>query len=73
MIPAPSAARALCALPIALLVACGTVPVRVPVVRPRMLETTALDAAYLAGLAVNVWRGLEDIPRSGRSTAASNR
>ncbi len=33
----------------------------VPVVRPRMLETTALGAAYLAGLAVNVWRGLEDI------------
>jgi glycerol kinase len=33
----------------------------VPVVRPRMLETTALGAAYLAGLAVNVWRRLEDI------------
>jgi glycerol kinase len=26
-----------------------------PVVRPRMLETTALGAAYLAGLAVGVW------------------
>ncbi|MFO1360914.1 MAG: glycerol kinase GlpK [Burkholderiales bacterium] len=27
----------------------------VPVVRPRVLETTALGAAYLAGLAVGVW------------------
>jgi hypothetical protein len=34
MIPASSALRALCALPVALLAACGTVPVRVPVVRP---------------------------------------
>jgi glycerol kinase len=28
----------------------------VPVVRPRVLETTALGAAYLAGLATGVWR-----------------
>jgi tetratricopeptide (TPR) repeat protein len=34
MTPAPSTLRALGVLPIALLVACGTVPVRVPVVRP---------------------------------------
>jgi len=27
----------------------------VPVIRPRVLETTALGAAYLAGLAVGVW------------------
>ncbi|PKO53462.1 MAG: glycerol kinase, partial [Betaproteobacteria bacterium HGW-Betaproteobacteria-21] len=27
----------------------------VPVVRPRMLETTTLGAAYLAGLGVGVW------------------
>jgi glycerol kinase len=33
----------------------------VPVVRPRMLETTALGAAYLAGLAVGVWSGTEEI------------
>ncbi|HKQ30876.1 MAG TPA: FGGY-family carbohydrate kinase, partial [Burkholderiales bacterium] len=33
----------------------------VPVVRPRMLETTALGAAYLAGLAVSVWSGPEEI------------
>jgi glycerol kinase len=28
----------------------------VPVVRPRITETTALGAAYLAGLAVGFWR-----------------
>jgi glycerol kinase len=29
--------------------------------RPRMVESTALGAAYLAGLAAGVWTGLEDI------------
>src|SRR5208337_4790916 len=29
---------------------------RVPVVRPKILETTALGAAYLAGLAVGFWK-----------------
>ena len=33
----------------------------VPVVRPKILETTALGAAYLAGLAVGFWDGLEDL------------
>jgi glycerol kinase len=33
----------------------------VPVLRPRVTETTALGAAYLAGLAVGVWRNGEDI------------
>ena len=33
----------------------------VPVVRPAITETTALGAAYLAGLAVGYWRGREDI------------
>ncbi|MGB4115533.1 MAG: glycerol kinase GlpK [Polaromonas sp.] len=33
----------------------------VPVVRPRVLETTALGAAYLAGLAVGFWSGVEEI------------
>src|SRR5207302_9628221 len=28
----------------------------VPVVRPKVLETTALGAAYLAGLAIGYWR-----------------
>ena len=30
----------------------------VPVARPRTLETTALGAAYAAGLAVGYWQGL---------------
>ena len=34
---------------------------QVPVVRPRTLETTALGAAYLAGLAVGYWDGIEGI------------
>jgi glycerol kinase len=33
----------------------------VPVVRPRVLETTALGAAYAAGLAVGYWNGPEDL------------
>ena len=33
----------------------------VPVERPVVAETTALGAAYLAGLAVGYWDGLEDI------------
>jgi glycerol kinase len=32
-----------------------------PVVRPRVTETTALGAAYLAGLAVGYWRSREEI------------
>ena len=31
------------------------------VVRPKITETTALGAAYLAGLAVNYWSGLKEI------------
>lgn len=33
----------------------------VPVVRPKVTETTALGAAYLAGLAVGVWSSTQDI------------
>jgi len=33
----------------------------VPVVRPRVLETTALGAAYLAGLTVNLWQSREEL------------
>jgi len=33
----------------------------VPVVRPRVTETTALGAAYLAGLATGFWSGGEEI------------
>jgi glycerol kinase len=37
----------------------------VPVVRPRVTETTALGAAYLAGLAVGLWGSPEEL-RAGR-------
>ena len=40
-----------------------------PVIRPRNAESTALGAAYLAGLAVGFWSGLEEI----RQNAASER
>ncbi len=33
----------------------------VPVVRPQVTETTALGAAYAAGLAVGYWSGLDDL------------
>lgn len=34
---------------------------RAKVVRPRFTETTALGAAYLAGLAVNYWKDLDEL------------
>ena len=37
---------------------------RVPVVRPRVVETTALGAAYLAGLAVGFWRNRDEVHRA---------
>ena len=54
----------------------------VPVVRPKVLETTALGAAYLAGLAVDIWKSREEIaaqwqmerrfePRMPRAEAAA--
>ena len=33
----------------------------VPVVRPQVIETTALGAAYAAGLAAGYWQSLDDI------------
>ena len=36
----------------------------VPVRRPVVGETTALGAAYLAGLAVGYWDGLDDVRRN---------
>ena len=39
----------------------------VPVVRPRVLETTALGAAYLAGLATGVWASREQIAKQWRA------
>jgi glycerol kinase len=41
----------------------------VPVLRPAMTETTALGAAFLAGLGVRLWneiRGISDLPREER-------
>ena len=54
----------------------------VPLARPRVLETTALGAAYLAGLATGVWRNADEIasqwrrerlfePRMSRDEAAA--
>ncbi len=37
---------------------------QLPVRRPAVLETTALGAAYLAGLAVNFWSGTEEIAKT---------
>src|SRR4051794_22607864 len=36
----------------------------VPVVRPEVTETTALGAAYAAGLAIGYWDGLDDLRRN---------
>jgi glycerol kinase len=33
----------------------------IPVVRPAITETTALGAAYLAGLSAGVWRGCDEL------------
>jgi len=36
------------------------------VVRPKVLETTALGAGYLAGLAVGYWRDAADVAANWR-------
>jgi len=36
------------------------------VVRPKIRETTALGAAYMAGLAIGIWDGLDDLRRNWR-------
>jgi glycerol kinase len=33
----------------------------VPVIRPQIIETTALGAAYLAGLTAGVWSSLSEL------------
>ena len=38
----------------------------IPVVRPQVTETTALGAAYLAGLATGVWRSREELSAQWR-------
>ena len=37
---------------------------QVPVVRPKVIETTALGAAYLAGLAVGFWKDRDEVHRA---------
>jgi glycerol kinase len=39
----------------------------VPVIRPAVTETTALGAAYAAGLAVGYWSGFEDLEKNWRA------
>lgn len=39
-------------------------------VRPQILETTAIGAAFLAGLAVGTWDSLDDIKRSWKQSRA---
>jgi len=34
---------------------------QLPIVRPKVIETTALGAAYLAGLAAGVWKTRDEI------------
>ena len=36
---------------------------RCPVIRPKVLETTALGAAYLAGLAVGFWKDIDTLKK----------
>ena len=44
----------------------------VPVVRPAVTETTALGAAYLAGLATGVWSGPDDVAKHWREQRRFN-
>jgi len=37
---------------------------QVPVVRPKVIETTALGAAYLAGLAAGFWKNRDEVHRA---------
>jgi glycerol kinase len=41
----------------------------VPAVRPKVIETTALGAAYLAGLQAGFWNGIDDVVRHWREDA----
>jgi glycerol kinase len=40
----------------------------VPVERPQNIETTALGAAFLAGMATGVWDGLDAVARTWKGT-----
>ena len=41
--------------------------INVPVNRPQCVETTAMGAAYLAGLAVGYWKNKEDVIKNWTS------
>lgn len=43
-----------------------------PVIRPKILETTALGAAYLAGLAVGYWKDHDEINRQWKEDTRFN-
>ncbi len=49
------------------LMQCQADVIRERVLRPCCIETTAMGAAYLAGLAVGYWGGLEEITRNWRT------
>ena len=38
--------------------------INAPVIRPKCVETTAMGAAYLAGLAVGYWADKEDVVKN---------
>ena len=40
---------------------------QIPVIRPKMTETTALGAAYLAGLAVGFWKNKEELGKHSQT------
>ena len=40
----------------------------IPVVRPKVIETTALGAAYAAGLAVGFWEDLDELRSMSTAT-----
>ena len=42
----------------------------IPLVRPRVRETTALGAAYLAGLAVGFWKNMEELQKQWQPDTA---
>ena len=46
---------------------------RMPVARPRSLESTALGAATVAGLAEGVWSSLDELAAPGRPSVSSSR
>lgn len=45
---------------------------QVPVIRPKITETTALGAAYLAGLAVGFWSDIEEIRKMWKADKQFN-